>query len=95
MSSQIKHDLDLLSELEKGGTVSQLALSKRVGIAVGLLFQVFVNVGMNLGIMPITGIPLPLMSYGGSSVLATFLAVGVLQSINIQARLSQRDRFAW
>ena len=46
------------------------------GIAVSLLFQVFVNVGMNLGIMPITGIPLPLMSYGGSSVLATFLAVG-------------------
>jgi rod shape determining protein RodA len=65
------------------------------GIAVSLLFQVFVNVGMNLGIMPITGIPLPLMSYGGSSVLATFLAVGVLQSINIQARLGQKDRFAW
>ena len=61
------------------------------GIAVSLLFQVFVNVGMNLGIMPITGIPLPLMSYGGSSVIATFLAVGVLQSINIQARLSQRE----
>ena len=65
------------------------------GIAVALLFQVFVNVGMNLGIMPITGIPLPLMSYGGSSVVATFLAVGVLESINIQARLSQKDRFAW
>jgi rod shape determining protein RodA len=65
------------------------------GIAVSLLFQVFVNVGMNLGIMPITGIPLPLMSYGGSSVLATFLAVGVLQSINIQAHLSQKGRFAW
>jgi rod shape determining protein RodA len=65
------------------------------GIAVALLFQVFVNVGMNLGIMPITGIPLPLMSYGGSSVIATFLAVGILQSINIQARLSQKGRFAW
>jgi rod shape determining protein RodA len=65
------------------------------GIAVSLLFQVFVNVGMNLGIMPITGIPLPLMSYGGSSVLATFLAIGVLQSIKIQAHLSQRGRFAW
>jgi rod shape determining protein RodA len=64
------------------------------GIAVSLLFQAFVNVGMNLGIMPITGIPLPLMSYGGSSVLATLLAIGVLQSINIQARLSQRGRFA-
>lgn len=65
------------------------------GIAVALLFQVFVNVGMNLGIMPITGIPLPLMSYGGSSVLATFLAIGVLQSINIQAQLAQKGRFAW
>ncbi|HET7121902.1 MAG TPA: rod shape-determining protein RodA [Solirubrobacterales bacterium] len=64
-------------------------------IAVSLLFQTFVNVGMNLGIMPITGIPLPLMSYGGSSVLATFLAVGVLQSINVQAHLSQKGRFAW
>jgi rod shape determining protein RodA len=65
------------------------------GIAVSLLFQVFVNVGMNLGIMPITGIPLPLMSYGGSSVIATFLAIGVLQSINIQAHLAQKGRFAW
>jgi rod shape determining protein RodA len=65
------------------------------GIAVALLFQTFVNVGMNLGIMPITGIPLPLMSYGGSSVLATFLAIGVLQSINVQAHLSQKGRFAW
>ncbi len=65
------------------------------GIAAMLLFQVFVNVGMNLGIMPITGIPLPLLSYGGSSVVATFLAVGVLQSIHVQARLSQKGRFAW
>ena len=65
------------------------------GIAVALLFQVFVNVGMNLGIMPITGIPLPLMSYGGSSILSTFLAIGVLQSINIQAQLGRTGRFAW
>jgi rod shape determining protein RodA len=65
------------------------------GIAAMLLFQVFVNVGMNLGIMPITGIPLPLISYGGSSVLATFLAIGVLQSIHMQARLSQKGRYAW
>jgi rod shape determining protein RodA len=65
------------------------------GIAVSLLFQTFVNVGMNLGIMPITGIPLPLISYGGSSVLATLLAVGILQSINVQAHRGQRGRFAW
>jgi rod shape determining protein RodA len=65
------------------------------GIAAMLLFQVFVNVGMSLGIMPITGIPLPLLSYGGSSVIATLLAVGVLQSVHMQARLSQKGRFAW
>jgi len=61
------------------------------GIASMLMFQVFVNVGMNLGVMPVTGITLPLMSYGGSSVLVTFMAIGVLQSIHIQARLARRD----
>ena len=60
------------------------------GIAAMLMFQVFVNVGMNVGIMPITGIPLPLMSSGGSSVIVTFLALGLLQSIYVQARLSSR-----
>jgi rod shape determining protein RodA len=62
------------------------------GITAMLMFQVFVNVGMSLGIMPITGIPLPLMSYGGSSVLATFLAIGILESIHMQARISQKSR---
>jgi rod shape determining protein RodA len=56
------------------------------GILAMLMFQVFVNVGMTIGIMPITGVPLPLMSYGGSSVLVTFAALGLLQSIHIQAR---------
>ncbi len=56
------------------------------GIVVMLMFQVFVNAGMTVGIMPITGIPLPLMSYGGSSLIATMLAVGLLQSIYAQGR---------
>lgn len=60
------------------------------GIAAAIMFQVFVNVGMNLGIMPITGIPLPLMSYGGSAIIATFMMIGVLQSIHIQSRAGQR-----
>lgn len=55
------------------------------GIAAMLMFQVLVNIGMTIGIMPITGIPLPLMSYGGSSVIVTFLALGLLQSIHAQA----------
>jgi rod shape determining protein RodA len=58
------------------------------GILAMLMFQVFVNVGMTIGIMPITGVPLPLMSYGGSSVLVTFIALGLLQSIHIQARMA-------
>ena len=56
------------------------------GITAMLMFQVFVNVGMTIGIMPITGVPLPLMSYGGSSVLVTFMALGVMQSIYARAR---------
>jgi rod shape determining protein RodA len=58
------------------------------GILAMLMFQVFVNVGMTIGIMPITGVPLPLMSYGGSSVLVTFIALGLLQSIYVQARIA-------
>jgi rod shape determining protein RodA len=56
------------------------------GITLMLLFQIFVNVGMTVGIMPITGIPAPLLSYGGSSMLVTFMALGLLQSIAAQAR---------
>jgi rod shape determining protein RodA len=56
------------------------------GIAAMLLTQVFINVGGNVGIMPITGIPLPLVSYGGSSVIVTLLALGILQSVYVQAR---------
>jgi rod shape determining protein RodA len=56
------------------------------GVTATLLFQLFVNVGMNVGIMPITGVTAPLLSYGGSSVLATFMALGLLHSIHAQAR---------
>jgi rod shape determining protein RodA len=56
------------------------------GVGVMLMTQVFVNVGGNVGIMPITGIPLPLMSYGGSSVIVTLIALGILQSVYVQGR---------
>jgi rod shape determining protein RodA len=58
------------------------------GVAAMLMFQVFVNIGMTIGIMPVTGVTLPLMSYGGSSVIATLLGIGLLQSIYVQARAS-------
>ena len=56
------------------------------GITMMLLFQLFVNIGMNVGIMPITGVTAPLLSFGGSSMLATFLALGLLHSVHAQAR---------
>jgi rod shape determining protein RodA len=52
------------------------------GIVVAFLFQVFVNVGMTMGIAPITGIPLPFVSVGGSSMIANLLAVGLLEAIH-------------
>jgi rod shape determining protein RodA len=52
------------------------------GIVFALLFQVFVNVGMTMGIAPVTGIPLPFVTVGGSSMVANLIAVGVLQSIH-------------
>jgi rod shape determining protein RodA len=49
-----------------------------------LAFQAFVNIGMTIGIMPITGIPLPFVSYGGSSLVASFLAVGLLENVHMR-----------
>jgi len=54
-----------------------------VGVIAMLVFQLFQNVGMTMGIMPITGIPLPLLSYGGSSALATFAAIGLVLNVHM------------
>ncbi len=54
-----------------------------VGVMCMFLFHIFENVGMALGIMPVTGIPLPFVSYGGSSLLVSFLAVGLVQSVHM------------
>jgi rod shape determining protein RodA len=51
------------------------------GVAIWFLFQSFVNVGMTIGIMPITGLPLPFVSYGGSAIFADMIAIGLLQSV--------------
>jgi rod shape determining protein RodA len=62
------------------------------GVLAMVAFQVFVNVGMNVGIAPITGVTLPLMSYGGSSVLVTLMAFGLLQSIYVQGRRNAAEK---
>jgi rod shape determining protein RodA len=54
------------------------------GIASMFAIQMFVNVGMVIGIMPITGIPLPFLSYGGTSILVSFAAIGMLESIHMR-----------
>ncbi len=76
-----------------GGIRAILAARDRFGLLLAaglvtmLLFHIMVNVGMTIGIMPITGIPLPFMSYGGSAMLTDYAAVGILLNI-----YSQRDR---
>jgi rod shape determining protein RodA len=55
-----------------------------VGVMALVVFQVFENIGMTMGIMPVTGIPLPLMSYGGSSVIATFAAIGLVLNVRMR-----------
>src|SRR5204862_8032560 len=55
-------------------------------LVVALLSQVLVNVGMTMGIAPITGIPLPFVSVGGSSMIANLIAVGLLLSIHVRSR---------
>ncbi len=60
------------------------------GISIALLFQIFVNVGMTMGIAPITGIPLPFVSNGGSSLIANLLSLGVLQAIHVRGTSGRR-----
>lgn len=55
-----------------------------MGIVAVLIFQIAVNIGMVVGLMPVTGIPLPLLSYGGSSVLFTFLALGIVMNVRMR-----------
>jgi len=60
------------------------------GIVIAFLFQVFVNVGMTMGIAPVTGIPLPFVTVGGSSMVANLIAIGVLQSIHARGHHGRR-----
>jgi rod shape determining protein RodA len=75
----------LMRLIQNAQTAADLAGSLIImGIVAVLTFQILVNVGMVIGFMPVTGIPLPLMSYGGSSVLFTFLALGVAMNVRMR-----------
>ena len=54
-----------------------------VGVLIMIVFQAFQNVGMSMGIMPITGIPLPFVSYGGSSLLTTYAGIGLVLNVRM------------
>jgi rod shape determining protein RodA len=64
-------------------------------VAMGLVavigFHVFLNVGMTLGILPVTGIPLPFLSTGGSALVAAFTAIGIIESVAVQRALRRSD----
>ncbi len=64
------------------------------GVVSLLLFQTVVNIGMNIGLLPVVGLPLPLLSYGGSSLIATLLMIGVVENIAIRAK-HERVGAAW
>jgi rod shape determining protein RodA len=59
-----------------------------VGIVCWFTFQAFENIGMTLGIMPVTGVPLPLISYGGSSMFANLMAIGLLENVHLRRSLN-------
>lgn len=58
------------------------------GIVAWFAFQSFENIGMTLGIMPVAGLPLPFVSYGGSSMFAVWIAIGLLQAIHMKRPMS-------
>jgi rod shape determining protein RodA len=57
-----------------------------LGVAFTLIFHITINIGMNVGIMPVTGIPLPFISYGGSSLISFLIMIGVVQSVYMRGR---------
>ena len=67
------------------GARDMLGMMVAVGLASMLLFQIMVNVGMVIGIMPVTGIPLPFVTYGGSSMISLLFGMGILQSVRMHA----------
>jgi rod shape determining protein RodA len=69
-----------------GQTRDRLGKLLAVGVVTMLFSHVFINIGMNIRLMPVTGVPLPLLSYGGSSVLCSLIAAGILQNVYIYRR---------
>ncbi|RZU42635.1 cell elongation-specific peptidoglycan biosynthesis regulator RodA [Edaphobacter modestus] len=77
--------LILMRLIQNAQTAADLAGTYIImGVVAVIVFQIAVNIGMVVGLMPVTGIPLPLMSYGGSSILFTFLALGIVMNVRMR-----------
>jgi rod shape determining protein RodA len=85
--------LVLLWRILRAITVSGTLFGSLVcaGIATWFLFSIFINIGMTIGLAPVTGIPLPFMSYGGSAILVALYAVGIVQAVQLRGRMPERD----
>jgi cell division protein FtsW (lipid II flippase) len=62
-----------------------------LGVAIFIMSQVIVHVGMNIGLLPVTGLPLPFLSYGGSHLLTEFTALGILMGMRRYSRTAHKD----
>ncbi|MFN0069561.1 MAG: rod shape-determining protein RodA [Limisphaerales bacterium] len=81
------YSLLLFSGLKAAGQAKdRLGRLLATGVVALLFSHIFINIGMNLGLMPVTGIPLPLLSYGGSSVVCSLVAVGLVQNVYLHRR---------
>lgn len=78
--------LFLITRILKIASVAKDSLGRFIcfGVAAMIVFQILINVGMNLGIMPVTGLPLPLISHGGSSLFTTLISLGVVGSVYLR-----------
>lgn len=79
----------IMSNAEKGETNFEILFAS--GVAIMFIGHFIINVGMNMGVMPVTGIPLPFVSYGGSHLLISFVALGILMGMRRYRREAHRD----
>ena len=89
MSFRIYTNDDIIG-VELGGAVKNV-IAIAAGVGAVILFQTAVNVGMNLGLMPVTGIPLPFVSYGGSSFITLMLSIGLVESVAMRHKKLEFD----
>lgn len=78
----------LIFRLIKAGQIAQDEFGCLIclGMAALMLFQLLINVGMNIGVMPVTGIPLPFLSYGGTALVTYCMGLGIAQSVVVRSK---------